>query len=257
MEPEHRPATGASDLEKRWLPNLSRSTAPGQEGSIESSSVAPHRGGSHPLGASDHGQTSRGVHVPRWLLAASALLLIALGGSAAFFALNDSSAGNAPGPTASDATPPASPPVTVPATAPASEARGARPTDDPFELDGVRWAVFANPKQDWTDFTRSTSAGSGRTWLTLSVRVRNLAQPGFAPFRLPFVLTGESGASYATDARYGSGPLVTQGAPTVQVGKTGQVELAYKVPREETAFTLRFASRGFGGRPIAVTIPPG
>lgn len=227
---------GNTSLEERWLPSATASAA-ARAAPASSPPSQSHEATARPAAASRR----KGIRVPTWLAGVLLLVLLAAVAVAAFAVLSREDR---------------APTTIVRAGSPPPAAlSSARPVRDPFEVGGVRWAVFANPSQPWTRFTKRNDAGVGRTWLTVTVRARNLSRPGLKLLRLPFVLTGPRGTAYGAEARFGSGPRVARGAPEVKVGETDQVQLAYKVPESVRAFRLNFASRSFGGQPITVAVP--
>lgn len=195
---------------------------------------APRTPGGGPLAA-----LRRELLIPVWLTALGALALVAAAVACVVLAGQDDS----PAPAA------ATPAAGLEASAPRL-----RTLRDPFELDGVRWAVFSAPSQPWTRFQNQVLPGPGRRWVLISVRVRNLSRARFVPNGLGYRLADDSGTEFTPDPGHS-----TDGAagPVIPQNGLGQVQLAFKVPAAATGLTLRYATRVPGGTAVGVPIGTG
>jgi hypothetical protein len=178
------------------------------------------------------GGLQRQLNVPVWLAALAGLTLVAAAVACIVLAVRE------------DSSP-------APAAATAASGTLVRALRDPFELQGVRWAVFATPSQPWTAFADRVSPGAGRRWVLVAVRVRNLSRARFAPADLGYALLDDSGRRIAPDPHRGTPP----GSGAVSVDGHGQVELAFRVPEQATNLHLRYVTAPRGG--IAVDVPLG
>ncbi|UTI64655.1 hypothetical protein NBH00_00245 [Paraconexibacter antarcticus] len=181
----------------------------------------------------------RELLIPVWLTALGALALVAAAVACVVLA------GQNDGP---------APVAAAPAAGLQASAPRLRTLRDPFELDGVRWAVFAAPSQPWTRFQKRVLPGPGRRWVLISVRVRNLSRARFVPNGLGYRLSDDSGTEFTPDPGHSTDAAA---GPVIPQNGLGQVQLAFKVPAAATGLTLRFTTRAPGGTAVGVPVGTG
>jgi hypothetical protein len=114
----------------------------------------------------------------------------------------------------------------------------------PFVVDGARFAVFVNARQAWTKFTDTVSAGPGRQWVLVTVRVRNITRLGFDPRVLHYRLLAADGVDYFPNLAYGTGPALHLPPNPLTGGQLVQAELAFDVPTSAPGLELAFDPTG-------------
>ncbi len=241
--PEVGPSPGApkpAENQQRWLPREGAAPRPApRPAPSEVDERAPAVGGRRPFAKAPIG---RRLSVPLWGVLLAGVLLA---GALLAFVL---AIGGGEEPAAQPAAPPA--PRAAARPAPASAARRlagftSRATRKPFTVEGVRWAVFVDPQQSWTGFTRVVPAGAGQRWLLVAVRARNLARTRFDPRVLPYQVLDAGGRAYFPDRRFGTGRRLNGTPQPLAVKRVAQTELAFRVPAGAAALTLLFdAGRG-------------
>lgn len=235
----------------RWLPK-----APPAEERPASAASEPEPSPEPPL-RRDRQDRSRPralpsrVSLPMWVLGLGIVVLIVAMATTLVLAWGsgDAPTATAVTMTARAAAPPTPAVRTTTTNAPLPRGFRSRPRRAPFVVNGVRWAVFANPQQSWARKVRRTAAGPGQKWLLVAVRVRNLTRVGFDPRVLSFQIFDRSGRAYFPDPRAGTGRRRSLPPEPVPLGGTGQAELAFRVPEEAGRFTLLFdaGENGTGG----------
>ena len=182
------------------------------------------------------GRLTRRVALPVWMLAA---LLVALAGLAAATAVlavsGDDGTVRVARPTGGASVP-------------------GHPLRDPFVADGARWAAFLDPNQPWTAVAHTTSAGDGRRWVLVAVRVRNLRRDVVDVSRLGARLRTGDGRVVAPDRGIGTGAPSRRRAVRVGRGRTGQAELAFSVPASAAPALLTFETRARRGATVTIRL---
>lgn len=224
-----------------WLPRDQGPRAPGRPpddwqppatDTVPDATVGPTPARGLPVLPPRAGRVPRRVALPAWLVALAALALVGAVVLTLVLVVRDggAAAGDGGGPR---------PGATV------------RALDDPFVLSGVRWAVFADPQQPWTAFASLTSAGPGRRWLLVTVRVHNLVGPPFSPSTRGYVVVDDAGAVVRPDRNHGT---PAQAADTVSRDSYGTVHLAFRVPTRSSPLRLRFRAGPGAARIVEVPL---
>lgn len=152
---------------------------------------------------------------------------------------------------------------TAPPAAPADAGRQPRipvlnrPEGRPFAVRGVAFMVTASPVADWADAILAEPPGTGRRWLTVAVRTKNIARGSFNPAVLDFRLRGSGSVLVGPDRQGAVGPPTLTRGGTLPPGESAQVRLGFRVPRDPTRFALFFEPVPNGQRQVRVRLPLG
>ena len=181
---------------------------------------------------------------PRWVRGLLLAVVVAGVGVAVF--LQTEKTGKKPAksrpPTQTTLTPsPATP------TPPATTTAGSHGPGTPFVIAGARFAVFVNPRQTWTAFTKTVPPAPGSKWLLVTVRVRDLTRDNLDPRVLHYRLVSTGGQNYFPKLAYGTGPDVGRAPHPLARGALVQAELAFQVPVAAPPLQLAFDPFGKKG----------
>jgi hypothetical protein len=103
----------------------------------------------------------------------------------------------------------------------------------------------------------SQSPGAGFRWVTVAVEARNTDRKAFDPALLAYRLLGPNAGLIFPDRHGATGPAGLTLNGTLTKGETAVVQLAFRVPEDETKLTLIFEPVSNGPEQVRVALTPG
>lgn len=133
---------------------------------------------------------------------------------------------------------------------PAGRAIRSQQPRTPFDADGVRLEVVPTSGAGWAAEIREETPDTGRRWITVAVRLRNVSREGFRPGSLGYRVRVEEPFLAATSV----GPRIVEAPGRVAVGDRGSAHLGFQVSEDATGLELMLDSRGSSNAEIRVPL---